>query len=381
MIVTGISCGKKAKVENKDKKDQELEPTQGEIYFNALKEIERSVTQNDLKSLKQTVAEHPGIDLNQLLHNGDTFLTIAIKNDFREIRNFLIESNVQLEKANINRRTPLMVAALYGRENSVQVLLDRKVELEKKDYLGDTALHMAIKKSNDDIALLLIKNGANVEATDAKDQNSLKLAELHNVPNSFDLIKSIMQIEYGAPDLAGFRSILVQGDIKRLGKVLNRYPNIAQESAYESINPLALLVDVKDEMNALRSAELLINHRANVNGPLNAEYTPLIKATVARKKGFANLYLRSNANPQLYDKDGKSALIHAVEMNNLELVEMLLSFSAPENYSFRKDGKKYSFKACDSARSTEKSLTTKEEKQINKEIKERLDCGFFNWLF
>ena len=382
LIFSVASCGKKAKVDNKSGEDKELMPTTAEIYFNALKEIERSVSENDLPSLRKAVYENPGVDLNQILHNGETFLIMAIKKDYREIRDYLVEEKrVQLDKANINKETPLIAAVANNNENTVKVLLDLKVDLEKRDSNGDTALHVAIKKSNDSIALLLIKQGANVEAVDRRERNAYKLAEMYQVPNARELIRSILQIELGAPDLAGYRAILVQGDHKRLNQVLSRYPNIANDDVYESINPLALLVKVDNETSAMRSAELLISHNANVNGPREADLTPLIMATVNKKKAFANLYLRNNANPHLYDSHGKSALIHAVEMNNLEMVELLLSFSAIEKYTFRKDNKQYKFSACDFARATEKKLETKEEKLINEEIKDRLNCGFLRWFF
>lgn len=381
LMLSISSCGKKAKVDNKSGDDKNLLPTQAELYFNALKEIERSVSENDLLSLKKVVYENPGVDLNQILHSGETFLILAIKKDYRQIRDYLIEERrVQIDKANVNKETPLIAAVASNQENSVRVLLDLKVDLERRDSNGDTALHVALKKSNDHLALLLIKQGANVEATDKRDRNAYRLAEQYSVPNSLELIRSILQIEAGAPDLAGFRAILVQGDHKRLNQVLSRYPNLAKDKVYEAINPLALLVEVNNETSAMRSAELLINYKANVNGPLDADLTPLIKATLLKKKGFANLYLSNNANPHLYDAHGKSALIHAVEINNLEMVELLLSYSAIENYTFRKNNEEYKFSACDFARATEKKLETLEEKQINKKIKKRLGCGFWNWL-
>jgi ankyrin repeat protein len=381
MIMTVVSCGKQAKVDDKnsEKKNQQ---SKAAIYFNALKEIEKSVLENDLVTLKRVVYENPEVDLNQILHNGETFLIIAIKNDFRLIRDYLIEDKkVLLNHPNVNKETPLIAAVASKNENSVRVLLDLKVDLERRDSNGDTALHVAIKKSLDPIALILIKQGANVEAMDRRERNAYKLSEMYEVPQSRDLIRSILQIETGAPDLAGFRTILVQGDHKRLNQVLSRYPNIAKDQVYEAINPLALLVEVNNETSAMRSAELLINYKANVNGPLDADLTPLIKATVLKKKGFANLYLSNNANPHLYDINGKSALIHAIEMNNLEMVDLLLSFSAVENYSFRKDGKKISFNACKVARATESKLDNDEDKKINQKIKDSLNCGFIRWLF
>lgn len=380
LLITAVTgCGKKAAVKETENNDKEIAPSTAEVNFYALKEMRRCVSENDLKSLIKTLRENPNIDLNAILNDGDTYLTLAIKKDHRDVRNYLIERGASIEKANVNRNTPIIIAASRGLLNSVKVLLDLKVDLEKKNNEGDTALHAAIKNGQDEIALLLIKQGANVEALDGKNRSAIRLAEEFNVPHSLELLKSVLQVEVGAPDIASFRNILTQGDLKRLNNVLTRYPKIVND--YESINPLAILVEVKDENSAMRSAEMLINYEANVNGPKDAEVTPLIKATQTEKQKFANLYLSSNANPQLLDKDGKSALIHAIELNNLEMVDLLLSYSAVEKYTFRKDGKKITYNACDVARQTLKDLKTDEEKKINEKIKDSLDCGFLRWLF
>lgn len=377
LTITG--CGKKAEVKDSESQDKTISPSTAEVNFYVLKEMKRAVYENKIDDLKKVLKENPNIDLNAIMDDGDTYLAVAIKKDFREIRNYLIEKGASVEKANINKNTPLLVSVNKGMVNSVKVLLDLKVDLEKRNNEGDTALHAAIKNSQDEIALLLIKQGANVEALDGKNKSAIRLAEDYNVPLSLELLQSILQVEVGAPDIASFRNILTQGDLKRLNNVLTRYPRIAND--YESINPLALVVEVKDENIAMRSAELLLNYEANVNGPKDAEITPLIKATLNEKSKFANLYLHSNANPQLLDKDGKSALIHAVELNNIEMVDMLLSFSAVEKYTFRRDGKKITYNACDVARATAKQLKTEEEKNINEKIKDSLDCGFLRWLF
>lgn len=380
LLFTAVtSCGKKAEVKDSTSNDKEFAPSTAEVNFYALKEMKRAINENDLVALKKTLRENPGIDLNAILTDGDTYLTLAIKKDYREIRNYLIEKGANVDKANVNKNTPIIIAAMRGFTNTVRVLLDLKVELETKNNDGDTALHAAIKNGRDEIALLLIKQGASIESLDAKNRNAIRLAEEFNVPLSLDLLKSILQVEVGAPDIASFRNILTQGDLKRLNNVLTRYPKIVND--YESINPLALLVEAKDENTAMRSAEMLIQYEANVNGPQDAEVTPLIKATVTEKKKFADLYLSQKANPQLLDKDGKSALIHAVELNNIEMVDLLLTYSAVEKYTFRKDGKKITYSACDVARATFKTLKTDEEKKVNEKIKDSLDCGFLRWLF
>lgn len=379
LALTITGCGKKAQNKEADS-DKSIEPSIAEVNFFALKEFDRAITENDLKALRKVMQDNPNIDLNAIQTDGDTYLIKAIKKDHREIRNYLIERGASVEKANVNKNTPLIVASIRGMTNTVRVLLDSKVDLEKKNIEGDTALHAAIKNNRDEIATLLVKQGANIDVLDGKFKNAIKLAEEYNVPTCLELLYSILKVEAGAPDIASFRNIISQGDLKRLNNVLTRYPRIVTD--YESINPLALTVELKDENTAMRSAEMLLHYEANVNGPVDAEVTPLIKATLNKKKNFANLFLSSNANPQLLDKDGKSALIHAIELNNLELVKLLLSFSAVEKYSFRKDGKKITFDACDTAKAIGKTFTAgSDDKKTNDKVKDALDCGFLRWLF
>jgi ankyrin repeat protein len=380
ILVMLVSCGKKPQTEEQTLKEK-LNPSREEVFFLAMRDLRKAINENNLVAVKKVIQENPGIDLNQILtETGETFLTLSIKKDYREIRNFLIDKGCHLEKANVYKETPLIAAVISERVNSVKVLLDARVDLEKKTINKDTALHIALKKGNDEIALLLLKQGANVNATDARDNNALKLASEFNVTRSLEFIRGVMNIELGAPDVGTFRNILLDADHKRLTNVLTRYPRIATEKVYQSINPLALLVDSKDEKNAIRSAEVLLYHETNVNGPEGAEQTPLIKATVSFKKSFANLYLSSQANPQLVDKDGKSALIHAVELNNPDMVELLLSYSAVEKYTLRKEGKRVTFNACESAKRVAKSLKTDQERDANLKIKRALDCGLLSWF-
>ncbi len=376
------SCGKKAQVKDSERSESNIAPTEAELYFNAYKEIRRAVNENDLFTLQRALNDSPGIDLDQTMtDSGETLLTIAIKRDFRSIRNLLIEKGASAEKANVNHETPLIAAVGLNQLNSVRFLLDLRVNLEKRDANGDTALHLALKRSNDDLALMLVKEGASVHSLDLRDRNALKLADEFNAIETSAFIKSILEIEMGTPDLAAFRTLLLNADHQRLTTVLSRFPKLATERAYQAINPLALLVGVAQESNALRSAEILLRYETNVNGPEDAEATPLITATVSRKKGFVNLYLSSNANPQLLDKDGKSALIHAIQLNNLEMVELLLAFSAVETYTFRRDSRRITYDACDVARETGRKLTDTTEKAINRKIRDALDCGFLNWFF
>ena len=373
------SCGKRPNVSKNNQPSSNITPTEAELYFNAFRELEFAVASNDLISLKRILAENSGINLNIILNDGDTLLIKAIKKDFTEIRNYLLENNADPNIASINQETPLMVAINYNRQNSLKVLLDLNVNLDKKNKQGDTALHLALKRKLEPLALLLIKEGANLEIMDGQDKNAYSLAQNADLDDALELIHSILQVEQGAPDLITFRSLLGQGDFKTLNSVLSRYPNLATE--YQSINPFKILVNATNENIGIRSAQLLLDYNVPINGPSDAEITPLIMATIKEKKNFVLFFLVANADTQLTDKDGKSALYHAIHLNNLELVNLLLDYSANKTYSVRKNGKKFSFNACKEVRSAKKKLSSDDQMLVNQQITESLKCGLLDWPF
>lgn len=379
LLTCFASCGKKTKVKDSNSGISNVQSTEDQGYI--LKDLKTAVLENDIQTVKKIISSKSEIKLNQIIPGtGETLLTLSIIYDFREIRNFLLEKGANPEALNGIKQSPLFVAVKHNQLNSAKVLIDLKVDMDAIDMASqNTPLIQAIKNANKEMAIFLIKEGANLETLDKDQRSPIRLSEDKNMAEVTELIRSILQAEYGAPDLKSFRTLLNEADVPRLNSVLSRYPKLIND--YETINPLAILVDGKDEYKSIKSAELLIKYKANVNGPLDAEQTPLIKATRIQKHGFASLFLAARANPQLLDKEGKSALIHAIELNNLELVDLLLSFSAVEKYTFRRDGKKITFSACQVARDVDKKLTEATDKDLNRQIRKSLACGFPFWSF
>lgn len=378
------ACGKKAEIEDQGKTDKSSQETESEAYLKYRKSLKTAIENNDFPLLKKTIETNPSFDINEPFRiTGETPLVLAIKKDRREIRNYLIiEAGAKVNLADDNRHTPLMAAAMGGHLNSVVILLNEKAELETRDSNGDTALHLALKNYKDDIALYLIKQGANINALDNRARNALSLAQQYNAQESLRFIRGILDLEFGAPDITAYRKILEDGDHQQLKKIVSRYPIVATDPTYDAINPLSLLVNVKNESNGLKSAEILIDNQANVDGPMGINEPPLIKATVNKKSSFVRLFLSAKAKTELKDETGKSALIHAVEDNNLALVDLLLSYSAVEKYSFRnKEGKNVSFNACEVARAVKKNLQSDEDLETNRKIRKSLSCGFLGIVF
>jgi len=60
----------------------------------------------------------------------------------------ILEQNLDLNQCNDDKQTPLHYAVRFNKPNALQLLLDKEVDLGRKDYQDLTAADLAIKLSN-----------------------------------------------------------------------------------------------------------------------------------------------------------------------------------------------------------------------------------------
>jgi ankyrin repeat protein len=390
LLLAVVGCGKKAGTVDSNPTSA-IVPLDAEVDFKARKELLRTVSTNDLSGLMEVLKYHPELDLNKEFEDGNTPFIIAIINNSITVRNYFIEKGVLIDKPNVNKETALMMAVKGAWLNSVKVLIDRKVDLNRRDNTGEAALHKAIKLQGEsgiaasnkeiweDSAIALIKAGASIELTDQNGRNAFQLAQDYPNQKILNLIKGLLDVETGTPQISTFRSILQAGETKSLSSVLKRFPQLPVD--YEAINPLVLAMDNPDQSTTLNMVRLLLQYSANINGPSDAEITPLIKAIFQNNITLTMLLLEGKANPGLFDRQGKSALYHAIELLEPEAVQNLLNASAPTAYTVKKNNKTIDFKACGLAKSTEGSLSSAEDKEKILKIKKSLGCRSLWWPF
>jgi ankyrin repeat protein len=376
-----VGCGKKA--ENKTKAHaNSRSQTELEAQFSSLKLLREALKTNNAEAFRSVLKKNPAIDLDEPLRDsGETLLTQAIREDRFEIQGLLLENRADPAKTNLKLESPLIVAASEGRLQSVIALCKLRVDLELRDSNQDTALHVALKKGHDLVALELLKHGANLNALDGQRRDPVKLAERSNTKESLRFIRHRLDLELGVPDIKRFRDLIETTDYQNLEILLGRYPIIATDETYNAINPLALLVSLPNQLNALRTARVLLVSGASVDGASGTKDTPLIEATKEQKPAFAKLFLTFEAKTELLDSEGHSALIHAVKNNDLKMVKLLLAYSAVEKYTYWQDGRRVTVNACDVSRDVERGLKSDEERRINKEIKKNLGCRFLGGVF
>lgn len=370
------SCGKKAGEEAKNN-GHGFVPTDSSIKEEiTTTDLLIAIRSNDFEKVQKLLWKSSRLDLNEIQSDGETLLTTAVKRNAFQIVDLLIEYDVSPSKANQSQETPLMVAAKSGYENLVKYFLSLEVKLDNKDLEGNTALLLSIIHNHENVAILLINNRANIDITNDQNQNALYLAELMGMQTALELLIAKSQSGSGLPTEEIFLGLLLNGEVKIINPILTKHPGLVH--IYAHLNPYVVVLQNRDHDTALSITHLLMSYNADVNGPLNASTTPLIESVKSGFMNFVNIFLvDGRANPNVQDKDGKTALIWAIEKNDVPMATLLMEKGAMKKY---KNAANKTVKGCTVARDVKKTLKTQKEKDDNEKILDLLGCGL-RWLF
>jgi ankyrin repeat protein len=142
----------------------ENNPTKYSVLANA-------VGYNDLKMIDYLL-QH-GVDVNLANGDGTTPLMIAAQYGWDQVVQHLLEAGAKVDLENDNGDTALILA---NNTASVQALLAKHPNLELKNKKGMTALMTAANREDIDEVSALVDAGADINATDARGETALTIA-------------------------------------------------------------------------------------------------------------------------------------------------------------------------------------------------------------
>lgn len=376
-VILSTSCGKKPKEDSGQLPN--IESTESSITAEALNNLQQAIRSRDLQKF-ESLLNLKELSLNHIYEDGETLLTLAIRMNLPDFVEALIESNADLNATNIIKETPLILASRLGREGIVKRLILAKVKLNEVDLEGNTALLVAIKNNLDRVALMLIHNQADIRIVNNQSYDALKLAEYKNLDSVADLLRSILQGDISVPEMEHLRTLFKLGDIRNLNPLLTEYPNLVKKYD-EELNPYLIVISNQSHDTARDIFYLLDTYGANPNGSNKVETSPLIESVKVKNTSFVSFFAtRPEINIDRRDADKKSALIHAVELNHLEIVKILMNKSPLRKYTDSKNGKKVTYNACRIACKIGRALNDEQAEQDNDAIKDQLGCTFWSCI-
>jgi len=127
------------------------------------------INQHDSNPLVQAIENYEivekllGLNINvKNTSNGEDPFTEAINKGNPEIVRILLEKNVDINKKNNEGEIPIIKAIENKDVEIIKLLLENKADVNKTNKEGETPLISAIFDNNEDMVKLLLENGANV---------------------------------------------------------------------------------------------------------------------------------------------------------------------------------------------------------------------------
>ncbi|XP_026574955.1 neurogenic locus notch homolog protein 1 [Pseudonaja textilis] len=214
-------------------------------------------------------------------HMGKTPLHAAVSADAQGVFQILIRNRAtDLDARMHDGTTPLILAARLGVEGMLEDLISCHADVNAVDDLGKSALHWAAAVNNMDAALALLKNGANKDMQNNKEETPLFLAAKEG---SYETAKVLLD---------SFANRDITDHMDRLPR------DIAQERLHHDI------VRLLDEYNLVRSPPM------HNGGPLGG---PTLSPPLCSPSGYLG-----NLKPGLQGKKARKPSTKALSCNGKE---------------------------------------------------------------
>lgn len=145
---------------------------------------------NDPKLIEYLIRH--GSAISAADNEGTTALHHAVERENYLTTTSLLNYGANIMAANNNKATPLKYALMLKDKRFAKLLTDF-VDVGQKDINGRTPLHLVAMAGEIELAKVLVKRGANIDAKDASGEDPLQLARMYNLPDS-DIVKYLESI-------------------------------------------------------------------------------------------------------------------------------------------------------------------------------------------
>lgn len=212
----------------------------------------------------------------------------------------------------------------YGNEKLAEFYIQRKgMDPNSLDPAGLTPLEYAVRDSDEDMAVMLLDSGADVNQKDAKGGTALMAAAAYNRLDTLELLLDDYEADPNIVRSDGMTALMFaqQYGHSEAEALLMEYRAKSTVEMNSSINAQLLLAA---ETGNVAGAQNLLGQGADVNARYyNTRTTPLIEAVMAGHAGMVTLLLNSGADANLSDANAKRASAYAKEQGESAILGLL----------------------------------------------------------
>ena len=281
---------------------------------------------------------NPPADLELKDREGNTALLLAAQFGHDEIVQLVVSQGAHLDNFNNDGNTALIQACRHGHSEIVKMLITANppADLDLMDREGNTALMLAASHRNDVIVKLLVSQGANLDKVNNNGNTALIQACRHghfaivkmlitaNPPAHLDLkdregnTALISAAQFGHDEIV--QLLVSQG--ASLDEVNNNGNTALIQACRHGHSEI-----VQKLMTAYLPADLELKDREG--------NTALILAAQFGHDVIVQLILSQGADRDNVDNDGNTALIQACRHGHSEIVEKLITANLPANLELK----------------------------------------------
>jgi ankyrin repeat protein len=244
------------------------------------------------------------IDANSAQPDGTTALHWAAHQNDLELVNALLQSGANVKAANRYGITPLAEAVQKGSAALVEALLKAGADPNTLTTdEGETVLMTASRTGNAEAVKLLLAKGANVNAVEGyRGQTALMWAAAEEHP---DIVKVLLAAK-ADPNLAS-----VDRD--------TTLPKLPAGSPAAPISRGGLrAIHFAARQGSVESMKALLDAGVDINQGDVDKNSPLLLAILNSHYDLAQVLIDHGAKPNVANKDGRAALLTAVEMRTMD---------------------------------------------------------------
>ncbi|KAF6238464.1 hypothetical protein HO173_003431 [Letharia columbiana] len=126
-----------------------------------------------LLSVVKAMIKRDGLEIDSKEVFGRTPLLLAAQWGHEDVVRLLIEKGADIDSKDRRGRTSLSEAAGEGREDMVRLLIEKGADIDSKDHGGQTSLSEAAGERREDMVRLLIEKGADIDSKDVMEVTPL----------------------------------------------------------------------------------------------------------------------------------------------------------------------------------------------------------------
>jgi ankyrin repeat protein len=327
LIFTISGCGNKAIDEQEENiltKSEKVETETEKERLRALGErLMSSVSNEDNIIVKSNLQN--GADPNFKSITGKTPLTLAAKYGYERIVRLLIKKGADVNLKDTQGQYPITEAAKNNHRNIVNLLIANNSNIDFKDKDNNTALAIAIKTNSLALAKDLIIQGANIYNLDRARRSALLIARREAANSIIPLLKDVSLLKRNGLTSNHLSQIIV-GNRQETFAFIKKHISIPE--AFKLQNFIFQAVTLNNDFAKFYFLDELTKLQFNLNGEVGGRNVPLHYAVIKQDFDTVITLLENSANPNQLNDENKTPLVYAVRNLKPNLVKLLQEYKA-----------------------------------------------------